>query len=86
MKLAVALGCREWHSFRESGTGMHGADPSGTGVGIKIGIKDSLRGLPGNERRPRMMSLPDLRSRMRAAHLHRITIKPDEFWAVPAIA
>jgi len=43
MKLAVAPGCTEWHSFRESGTEMHGVEPIGTGVGIKVGIKHLTR-------------------------------------------
>ncbi len=43
MTLAVALACNEWHSFRNSGTWMHGGEPAGTGVGIKVGIKHLTR-------------------------------------------
>jgi len=34
--VGIALGCRDWHLFRNSGTGMQGGEPSGTGVGIGL--------------------------------------------------
>jgi hypothetical protein len=37
--VAIALGCTERHSFRKVGTQMHAVELSGTGVGIKVGIK-----------------------------------------------
>ena len=39
----VAMRCREWHSFQESGTWMQGGESSGIGVGIKIGFKALMR-------------------------------------------
>jgi hypothetical protein len=37
--VGIALGCKDRHLFRNSGTWMHGVEPAGTGVGIKIGIR-----------------------------------------------
>jgi hypothetical protein len=48
LKLTVdaALACRDWNLFRNSGTKMQGGEPSGTGVGIKVGIDCSDELLP----------------------------------------
>jgi len=40
--IAIALGCTDWHLFRNSGMWMQGGESVGTGAGIKIGIKKDV--------------------------------------------
>jgi hypothetical protein len=44
LSVGIAPGCKGRHLFRNPGTWMQGREPSGTGVGIKVGINlDSIK-------------------------------------------